>query len=415
MDAGHAAINRPRACTPQSPQRSAPGTPRRPPMWPPGPGAPGTPARMAAASRSGSPGRPRRPPPLPAAPLLIRPQECAGHTAGKGASRFDVPGVYHLWTLRSPIFSRENCTLMACAALIRITHRIQAHEIAMTRPDHVFPAPCNGKHPGAASWARRSSGSSLRCPQRGLRLRLPAWQRPGRAAQAPPRAPASRRTWTGPAAGCYPSRSRSRSARVAPAWNTLCSLACKVRMHAMHATAGTMAWGVQVSRLCSHYRCEISMLACGDLSAYIAAYLGFCRVHACWDSSMMYCQSQCWDVSGALAPARWRTACTQYHCWAGLTCRAPCRPRVMQPVGGARLAHAVAHAGGQHAHKVLAQQDGHAVLLGGRLQARGHVDVGRKVARVNLVLRPDRALDRPAHMQPKAQPHLKGMGRLLWY
>eukprot|EP00958_Prasinococcus_capsulatus_P021378 scaffold2903_cov336-Prasinococcus_capsulatus_cf.AAC.3 len=69
------------------------------------------------------------------------------------------------------------------------------------------------------------------------------------------------------------------------------------------------------------------------------------------------------------------------------------------------LAALLAHAGGEHIAKVLAEEEWRAELLGGGLEARRHVDVGGKVGGVNLVLRSYGSLDRPADVQPK--PHLR--------
>eukprot|EP00961_Rhodomonas_salina_P269256 3638106-Rhodomonas_salina.3 len=53
----------------------------------------------------------------------------------------------------------------------------------------------------------------------------------------------------------------------------------------------------------------------------------------------------------------------------------------------------------------LRDQDCHAKHLGRALQPARHVHVRAEVARVDLALRPDRALDRPPEVEPEAQPH----------
>ena len=60
--------------------------------------------------------------------------------------------------------------------------------------------------------------------------------------------------------------------------------------------------------------------------------------------------------------------------------------------------------GAQQPRKVPGHQQARPELLGRRLEPRRHVDVGRQVRRVDLVLAADRALDRPADVQAEAHP-----------
>mmetsp|Transcript_21153 Transcript_21153/g.53580 ORF Transcript_21153/g.53580 Transcript_21153/m.53580 type:complete len:411 (-) Transcript_21153:355-1587(-) len=69
------------------------------------------------------------------------------------------------------------------------------------------------------------------------------------------------------------------------------------------------------------------------------------------------------------------------------------------------LADELAHEGGEELVRLLRHEQQVAVLLRRALEPHRDVGRGREVGRVDLLLRAERALDRPAHVQPAAQPH----------
>lgn len=80
---------------------------------------------------------------------------------------------------------------------------------------------------------------------------------------------------------------------------------------------------------------------------------------------------------------------------------------VTQSVGvSACLADSPSDRGREEADEVVAEQHASAELLGSRLQAASHVDVGAEVRRIDFVITANRALNRPPHMQTESQSHL---------
>lgn len=74
---------------------------------------------------------------------------------------------------------------------------------------------------------------------------------------------------------------------------------------------------------------------------------------------------------------------------------------------GARLADTPSDRGCQEADEVIAEQHAGAELLGGRLQAAGHVDVGAEIGCIDFVITADCALNCPPHVQTESQSHLQ--------